>query len=101
MGCVGIASPLYYVCVLNVGINEQPKTKNINVYPNPSKNFIFIDNPNNIIIRKVTLIDIQGKEIKKIEGNINKLNVSDVSSGQYFLKLETEKGELIRKIIIE
>ena len=60
-----------------------------NIYPNPTKGLIIIENSNNIIAFKLT--DSSGKEvlISKTEGQID---ISNLPTGSYQLILSTKEG---------
>jgi len=59
---------------------------NINIYPNPANNFIKINSK--IEIDNITISNILGKKIIKTK-NINKIDISNIAAGIYFLKVET------------
>ena len=67
----------------------------IQVYPNPTTGNVFID-AQNLDIQTITLMDIAGKMIQKIEKN-GPLSIKAV--GTYFLKIETDKGVVMKKIV--
>ncbi|RLD50038.1 MAG: hypothetical protein DRI94_09720 [Bacteroidetes bacterium] len=76
--------------------------KNINIYPNPVKTDFFIDftsfNFKNI---QSELYNSEGKRIKSFtlkEAN-SLINISDIPSGIYFLKIRTNNNLFIRKIV--
>ncbi|MFK7773473.1 MAG: DUF4886 domain-containing protein [Saprospiraceae bacterium] len=74
----------------------------INIFPNPTKNKINVNGiPNSSII---TLVDGFGKEWKRINHStksILEFNLSELSQGIYFIKIENKHGELlfVEKII--
>ena len=73
----------------------------IQVYPNPAKNKLKIENVKNIKIESISIIDFTGKKIKQFEPKKTHLDISGITSGIYFLKISYEKGEINKKIIIE
>jgi photosystem II stability/assembly factor-like uncharacterized protein len=91
-----------------VGLNNISKNRQeIIIFPNPASqtaSIIFkLEKESNIII---TVININGQEIKKFpigfrkSGNYS-LNCTDLSTGIYFVTLETESEILTRTLIIE
>lgn len=71
---------------------------NFLVYPNPTNNFIYLESrglDNNILF--VELFDLNGKKIldKKIENNIETIDMSTYSSAHYILKLVDNTGRKI------
>ena len=73
------------------------------MYPNPAKDVLNIQ-LNNISNANLSVYDIQGKlvldRIISQEQNVA-LNVSDLQSGLYFVKLNTGTKEIVKKLIIE
>ncbi len=68
-------------------------------YPNPTKGILNIASQS--LITSIELFDVQGKKIKTIFSKTNMLNMNDVTEGIYFLKINTDNGTLIKKIIKE
>ena len=71
--------------------------KIINVYPNPVKERIYIENTENIEMEKITIYDILGKIVLTEKNSFNKLNLSYLNSGVLFVKIETERRSITKK----
>lgn len=84
-----------------VSVPENNLTNSFNIFPIPTSDFLRIENKKNLEIESIIITNINGQIIKQFDSSINQLNVSDLTSGIYFLKIISEKGELIKKIIIE
>lgn len=70
----------------------------IEVFPNPISNSFKINYPSNITIKSATLYDLLGKNTGiKLEDN--SMNTSSLNAGIYMLKIETNLGTHIEKII--
>ena len=68
----------------------------VSIYPNPIQNELTISGENGTI----ELFDVSGKLlISKKHLNFSVLNVSDLNSGSYILKLTNENGSLIQKLV--
>ena len=78
------------VNVGGVGINEL-SNENLSVYPNPVKNKLFVELANERVT-EINVIDYAGRVVKTINGNVNTVNVSDLTRGIYILKIATENG---------
>ena len=78
-----------------IGINNI-ETRKINIFPNPTKGIIKIDE-NNI---KVVLITNQSGEII-LESKSNIIDLSDKPKGVYFIKIVTDNNAFVDKIIVE
>ncbi len=85
-----------------LSVEDFEKTS-LSLYPNPVLDFISIDNPDNIQINAVSVIDMNGRELlnNKYTNTNNTINLSNLSKGIYFIQLNTEKGILSKKIIKE
>jgi hypothetical protein len=86
-----------------IGIDELSFKSKFKIYPNPTWNEFFIDveNLKEFDFAEMVLYDIQGKLIsrKTLSDKQSKIFLSDNQSGMYLIKIITDKGELIRKII--
>ncbi|MBL4592558.1 MAG: T9SS type A sorting domain-containing protein [Flavobacteriales bacterium] len=85
----------------SVGINENQDLYNsFSVYPNPTKDYIYIDKKDqNIDVGRVRIYNLRGRLIYD-EKFRSKINISHLQRGLYFLKLEIEGGkELNYKLI--
>lgn len=71
----------------------------INVYPNPVKSVLFIDNPGNISIQEIRINSILGKEIYKNSEFTPSISLKELSDGVYFITIKTPKGAIVKKFI--
>jgi hypothetical protein len=78
-------------------IKEESYSLNLSSYPNPVLNVLNFDLEENMKY-KFILSDINGRDIK--QGQLdNELDVSNLNSGIYFLKISTGERFVIKKII--
>jgi hypothetical protein len=88
---------------LTTGIPElQELNARINVFPNPVIDNITVSNTSDSDGQAtVSIINIEGRVVKNIEGmNFNtSINLEDLCKGFYVLRIETEKGTVIKKIV--
>ncbi len=82
-------------------ISDMEEVNTLTVYPNPATTQLSIDY-GDYIIKDVKIYDVTGKNIKQEEVNRNQISidVSGLHRGIYFLKINTEKGNLTRKVQI-
>ena len=78
------------------GIFALPNTVEINLYPNPSADYIRIDS--SVAITSWTLFDLSGSAMKHSVSNLQ-IQVIDLPAGFYFLNIDTANGIVIKKII--
>lgn len=71
------------------------------VYPNPANNMVTIQNKNNAVISKVTLVDILGKNIQTSTFNSSEvsMDISNLNAGIYFIEIYSNEVKTIKKII--
>lgn len=84
---------------LNV-TNHDIKTS-LNIFPNPTQDFITIKKTAEDQISFLSLRDNSGKLIKDFDPKNSILNLTDLSPGIYFLHISTEQGDFCEKIILE
>lgn len=79
------------------GLNYLDREQGLIIYPIPSKDRI------NLITKlnkgTIEIIDIIGKPIKSYPSILKSVDISELSSGIYFLKIITEKGTITSKFI--
>jgi len=75
----------------------------VTVFPNPAKDvaFLNIDFPNATSNTLVNINDAQGRLVRTEKLNGNQLNIAQLTKGVYFLKIKTEEGSYVKKILIE
>ncbi|MFK5878929.1 MAG: T9SS type A sorting domain-containing protein [Flavobacteriaceae bacterium] len=71
----------------------------INIYPNPTSDFIKIDLPIDNKIDKAIIYDMTGKEVLQVNNSFHNVDIKNLQSGTYLLIIKTEKGSVSRKII--
>jgi len=82
-------------------VNDIQTSPSIKVYPNPTSNFITIENNNAEQFLSIDLLDYAGKHIKSIDSQNTSINLSDLAPGIYLLQITTEKGNFCEKIRLE
>ena len=64
-----------------------------NIYPNPVDDILHIKSNTDLIVKSVTIYDFTGKEvINRTIISSNEINVSNLKSGSYVLKMNTSNG---------
>ena len=75
----------------------------ISIYPNPTSQEVNIQNPENSLIKEISIIDISGKTLlsNKIYSNagLQKIDISNQKKGIYIVRIVTENGVVNRKLI--
>jgi len=85
----------------DVGINPVDSV-NFEIYPNPSSGELIIEN-GELIINKIEIFDTVGKIVSSNYqislSSHQKIDISNLNSGIYFVKVTTERGEIVKKIV--
>ena len=86
--------------VLNTDDNEL--AIDISVYPNPAQNKLNITNTSGVSIEKTQIIDMVGRIVTTIEPSnaVNRtIDISNLTTGIYFLRLESVDASSVVKFI--
>ncbi|MBL7766618.1 MAG: DUF4465 domain-containing protein [Chitinophagaceae bacterium] len=102
---LGMLTPAYF-CMDNfsaaiVGIDEWPTSLNVEVYPNPFTEYLYVKNASELAIPLVVR-DIYGKvrHAQTAQAQITTpILLSDLSSGVYFIQVQYEGKVFTKKII--
>lgn len=71
------------------------ETENISVYPNPSKDFLYVENISNL--KSVKIYNGLGQLV--LDTNKSEINVSGLNKGLYILSISTDSGMVNKKIV--
>lgn len=71
----------------------------LSVYPNPSTGLIHFQSEHSI--NEVTILDLQGRSIEKINGNnILQIDLQHLKAGNYFLELSGDGFKTVKKVTL-
>jgi len=93
------STPLTESVVLSISENELSKL--FQIYPNPTKDILFFDVKNDIQILSISLFNMLGSKIVEINNPTNKLNLSNINTGVYFINIQTDKGKFTKRLVKE
>lgn len=88
---------------IGTGITQYELNQTISLYPNPAAHEVIISSSNGEI-KKIELLSISGQSIKtyELQGKPQKLDVSELSTGAYFLKIYITAGYIsYKKLMVE
>jgi len=85
----------------SMGIEDQNKLDEINIYPNPVIEILNIDVPLEFIDGELVLLNMFGQELQKkiISNKLTEINLSNFESGSYFIFIKKEAVVKKYKII--
>lgn len=82
---------------------ENVEVGKINIYPNPAKDILHLDTKNEIGVKQLNIYNTLGQivlEVTNLENNTN-IDVANLKSGTYFIKVITDRGTANTKFIKE
>ena len=72
-----------------------------NIYPNPVQSELYI--ATELQIEEITIYDIYGRQAmrQQVNGSTSQqvVNVADLNSGVYFVKVSTDNGEIVKRFV--
>ena len=80
----------------SLSIGQTNQLESIKVYPNPTSGIVYISPSEKVLT--IQIYDLLGKVIMSEKG-VNKVNIRDLSSGVYMIKLSDGDNETIHRII--
>ena len=86
----------------NVGINDLELAEAVSVYPNPTEGVLFIELPTEFDIIDVTVTDILGREIKKlnVSGSTRvSVDFGGFAEGVYYMNFFTAESKATKKVV--
>ena len=72
---------------------------NFNIYPNPVNDRLYIETQT--LTQTIEIYDVYGRqqELSAISGQQSVINVANLNSGVYFVKVVTENGEVVKRFV--
>jgi len=97
---IGNFKNVYYLSEHILGIqNQKLNDYEIKIYPNPTTNILYL---NNLTEKsEIEIFDLNGKLVLKTQNDNNQINVSDLNSGIYTIRIINKKGINTQKFVKE
>lgn len=85
-----------------LGVNDFERKKEIKLYPNPTSDNIIFSNSEKLNENfRYTIFESTGRQVLSGNSKFNeKINTKNLIKGNYFIQIETEKGEIIKEKFI-
>ena len=90
---------LFYMSVVYSTALQNTETIRLTIYPNPVKNSLSIATDETI--NNTEFYSLTGLLLKRTESNIKTIDLSNLKTGSYIVKISTDQGTVNRKIIKE
>lgn len=91
----------FNITVENLSTSNFEFSKLVSIYPNPVNSEFTINISNSIsdTINNVIVVDVNGRVVKTFNSNLPSYNISDLTSGVYFVEISSEQGSTTKKIV--
>jgi hypothetical protein len=86
----------YFGLEMANGLNEGFGLNQVLIYPNPTSGIIKVESEQ-LNILQISVFDLQGRFILEAKGN--ELNLETLSAGSYILKIESDAGFVLKRVI--
>lgn len=77
---------------------EEVETTDFVIYPNPTKENLTVLSLNAAVVG-IEIIDIQGKIMQQVGGGISTIDVSNLVSGHYLVRITSDHGVVVKSFI--
>lgn len=86
----------------NLQLNEPNDLFGLKIYPNPTQDVLYIENPGHIQIQSIEIIDVMGKKVEvAVDDFQQSINLDHLAQGIYFLKITSNNITQTYKICIQ
>ncbi len=74
-------------------------SSSFNIYPNPANDKLYIETE--IEIEEVAVYDVYGRQqmLSAVSGQISVIDVANLNSGVYFVKIVTNEGDVVKRFV--
>ena len=99
-------SDTVHVNLIATGIDSKSAQNNMQLYPNPANDLVYIEVPDEVNdIRAITIFDLRGRSVlvknnPSFAGGISEIDVSGISNGIYQVRITSGKTTKILKLVI-
>ncbi len=83
----------------NLGIGNTLDLLILELYPNPTSDYVKISNTNNALILSLHVYDLRGNLILKEKNSFEEINLTSLTQGIYLVKIKTKKGSFTHKLL--
>lgn len=90
----------WYENLTILGVEEILDLK-IMVTPNPANTVLYISNSSIYKINTLQIHDVLGKLVQQVDEDMSQLDISNLKSGVYFVRIEMDEGVLVKKVLKE
>ena len=83
--------------------NNEYLASKLNVYPNPAKDVVNFSNDINAVVSRIDMTDLNGRIVKTqtVNATSGQVSVGDLASGVCMMKIVTDQGLAVKKVVKE
>jgi len=81
-----------------LGVEEALENKFV-VYPNPARTQVYLENHKGLVVHKLQVYDALGRLVLEKETQLECFDISQLQSGWFILKIETEEGVFCKNLL--
>ena len=81
------------------GLNDLSVANEMMIYPNPANELLNFSIKSNEKVNSISVMDISGKEVLKVDNSSTSFNVSMLKEGSYFLQIRTTEKVYTKKFM--
>lgn len=89
-----------YVLVIKggtLGVDDELLERDLSLYPNPVSEILSVES--RFPLKRIEIYNLLGQEVKEVHSNFETINLRDLSKGIYMIKISSENGSTVRKLI--
>jgi hypothetical protein len=89
------------VCVKTLGEGVEEIETSLHIYPNPVNDKLYIETQTLTQTLNIEIYDIYGRcqQLSAVSSQSSVIDLSNLKSGIYFVKINTEEGNIVKRII--
>jgi pectate lyase len=96
----GDTANLFYIktAYASLGLGDNVEASKLTLYPNPVADQLYISSDNQKV-ENIVIYSLSGAVVKNISSEVESIDVSDLTTGNYLVKVTTDLGSFTKKII--
>lgn len=96
----GDTANLFYIktAYASLGLGDNVEASKLTLYPNPVADQLYISSDNQKV-ENIMIYSLSGAVVKNISSEVESIDVSNLTTGNYLVKVTTDQGSFTKKII--
>ena len=84
-------------CATFLGVDDEILNEGLKIYPNPVSDILSVESK--LALNKIEIYSILGQKVKEINSDFSSISTNQLSRGIFLIKIYSEKGIAVRKLI--